>query len=307
MILSVSRRTDIPCHYAEWFMHRIREGRVLTRNPMNHAKLYEILLSPEIVDCIVFWTKDPQPMLPHLDELDAMGYMYYFTFTVTPYDRTVERGLRPKSEIVETFRTLSARLSKQRVLWRCDPFLVTDAYPIERQKAEFATLCAALAPYTDTVTVSFVDLYAKRKATGYRPLTDAEIDDLAPYLAACAKQHGLRITACCEPRDLTAFGIERAACIDRSRIERLLGCPLSIKPDRNQRQGCGCCESVDIGVYNTCPNGCIYCYATDSAASAARRHASHDPYSPLLVGRVGEGETAIPRSGMHSCKMFGLI
>lgn len=282
MILSVSRRTDIPCHYPEWLINRIRAGYVLTRNPMNHARISRIPLTPDDVDCIVFWTKDPAPLLPFLYELDERGYRYYFQFTLTPYDRTVEHNLRPKQEIEETFRLLSHRLGRHRVVWRYDPILMTDRIDLAYHKAQFSRMCASLAAYTDTVVISFVDPYAKRKNPPYRPPTPAEEEELAAFIGKTAAEFGLKTAACCEAGDYSRFGLGRSACIDLARIEKICGYTLPLKPDKHQRPGCGCVQSVDIGSYDTCRSGCAYCYATHSTASVVRRREKYDPAGAML-------------------------
>jgi len=295
MILSASRRTDIPCWYAEWFMNRIREGFVLTRNPMNHAQLFRVPLTPDIVDGIVFWTKDAAGILPHLDELDALGYSSYFQFTLTPYDHTLEPGLREKADIEDTFLALSKKLGSERVVWRYDPIILNDAIDIAAidiayHKVQFERMCVKLSGFTDTVTISFVDLYPKLKTQLIREISSDEIAELAEFFGETARKFHINPVACCENTDLTRYGIQHASCIDRARIEKLCGFPLEIGPDKNQREGCGCCESIDIGAYNTCPNDCVYCYANNSPETTLRRYRSHDPNSALLAGTVAEGE-----------------
>lgn len=301
MILSVSRRTDIPCHYPDWFMNRIRAGFVLTRNSMNHGQITRIPLTPDEVDCIVFWTKDPAPMLPWLDELDARGYRYYFQFTLTPYDRTVERSLRPKEEIEETFRLLSRRLGRHRVVWRYDPILMTDEIDLAYHKAQFSRMCASLAPYTDTVVISFVDPYARRKNPPYRPPTHAEEEELADFIGKTAAASGRKAAACCEAGDYGRFGIGRSSCIDPARIAKICGHDLRLKPDKNQRPGCGCVQSVDIGTYNTCRSGCVYCYATHSPGSASRRRARYDPAGEMLCDAPDGTERITEMKNVSSC------
>ncbi len=161
MILSVSRRTDIPRWYSEWLLRRLRAGEVLVRNPYRPGQLRRVPLSPAVVDAIVFWTKDPAPLLPWLDELDGMGYRYLFQFTLTPYGPEIEPGLRDKRAIVETFQVLGCRLGRGRVLWRYDPILFTDAIGLAWHEARFRKLCKALSPFTDQVTVSFLDPYPR--------------------------------------------------------------------------------------------------------------------------------------------------
>lgn len=295
MILSVSRRTDIPCYYAEWFLNRIRAGYVLTRNPMNYAQLFRVPLAPDMVDCIVFWTKDAQNMLPYLGALDERGYRYYFQFTLTPYGHDLEPGLRDKSVIQETFCALSEKIGPERVLWRYDPIVLNETYDIPYHREQFQKMCRALAPYTRRVTVSFVDLYSKLRTPLIRAITPAEIETLSRDLSEIAQTYGLEICTCCESRDLAPFGVHPAACIDRALLSSLCGEPLDIPRDANQRPGCGCAASIDIGAYDTCPNGCVYCYANHGAEAARRRHTQHDPASPLLFGNVREGETVRPR------------
>lgn len=295
MILSVSRRTDIPSYYMEWFMNRLRAGYVLTRNPMNHAQLSRIPLSPEIVDCIVFWTKDAVNFLPHLDELDRMGYAYYVQHTLTPYGRDLERNLRPKSMIEDTFLDLSKRIGQERVIWRYDPIILNDSVDIAWHKAQFCRMCEKLSGYTDTVTISFVDLYAKLHTPLIREIEPAERNELASFMAACAGEYGLTLVACCEDPGLADYGIGQASCIDKNRIEKIIGCPLDVKQDKNQRRACGCYESIDIGVYDTCMNGCVYCYANRNNSIARRNNQLYDPGSPILCGSVCSGERITDR------------
>jgi len=295
MILSASRRTDIPCFYSGWFMNRIKAGYALTRNPMNHAQLSRLALSPEIVDCIVFWTKDAKNIMPHLDTLDGMGYKYYFQFTLTPYDRTLEHKLRDKAEIEDTFLELSKQIGKQRVLWRYDPIIFNDTLDIAYHRKQFERMCDKLADYTETVTISFVDMYPKLKTNLIREITADEIIELSIFIGKTAKEHGLRIVACCEKIGLTQYGIEKASCIDKTTLEKACGCTLNILSGKNQRPDCGCMESVDIGAYNTCLNGCVYCYANDNSATIERRHNSHNPKNELLIGTVADAKKIIER------------
>lgn len=296
MILSVSRRTDIPCYYSEWFINRIHAGYLLTRNPMNHAQLSRISLSPDIVDCIVFWTKDAANMLPYLDELDRLGYRYYFQFTLTPYGKDIEQNLRAKRDIEDTFIMLSKRIGRERVVWRYDPIILNDNLDIEYHKTEFYRMCEKLSYYTNTVTISFVDMYPKLKTTLIRPIAINEITELSEYIGFTAREFGLRAVACCEKDDLLRYGIERSSCIDRKRIEKVCGYSLDIKADKNQREGCGCVESIDIGAYNTCLNGCVYCYANDGITTTRRRYESHNPKSELMIGMVTDDEKIMERN-----------
>ncbi|MHC1694531.1 MAG: DUF1848 domain-containing protein [Eubacteriales bacterium] len=286
MIISASRRTDIPCYYSEWFMKRVRAGYVLTRNPMNPSQVSRIALSPEVVDCIVFWTKDASNLLPYLEELDGLGYNYYFQFSLTPYGRDIEKNLRDKSELMESFRELSERIGRKRVIWRYDPIILNDTLTVEYHMEHFSQMCSELNGCTDRVTISFVDMYPKLKTALLREITDEEIASLSIFIGKTAKEHGLAVSACCERDDLSGYGIDRASCIDRELIEEITGCPMKLARDKNQREGCGCAESVDIGSYNTCVNGCVYCYANNSVQTARRRYEAHNPDGELIAGSL---------------------
>ncbi|MGF7142835.1 hypothetical protein HNQ56_001257 [Anaerotaenia torta] len=288
MILSASRRTDLPCYYSQWLMNRLEEGYALYRNPMNHAQICKVDLSPENIDCIVFWTKDPLPLMDKLERLEEMGYSYYFQFTLTPYGKEIEPHLRDKPEIVSTFQQLSRRLGRHRVLWRYDPVIINDRIPLEYHYREFANLCERLSGYTQLCTISFVDQYSKLarlvRERVIKTISEEQMRRLAAEFAGIAGRHQIELRACCEAVDLSPEGICPASCIDQNTIEGILGHPLKVKRDKSQRSGCGCIQSVDIGAYNTCRNGCIYCYANHSEDSILRNCARHDPASPMLIG-----------------------
>ncbi len=282
MIVSASRRTDIPCHYAEWLIHRLCAGYCETRNPMNNAQVSRIPLTPDEVDCIVFWTKDPVNIIPHLPEIDSMGFNYYFQFSLTPYGSDLEQSLRDKGAIADTFAELSGVIGKHRIIWRYDPIAINDAYTIDYHKRQFAHYCERLSPHTESVTISYVDKYAKIKSPLIREATEEEVAELSRFIAETARAYGIAANACCE-QGLSAYGISQARCIDKSLVERICARTLNLPKDKNQRPNCGCAKSTDIGAYNTCTNGCIYCYANNGANGAIRRKSKHNPNSPSLI------------------------
>jgi len=303
MILSASRRTDIPVYYSEWLVNRLRAGYVLTRNPMNHAQVSKVTLSPDVIDCIVFWTKDPRNMLDKLDIIDKLGYRYYFQFTVTPYDKSVEKGLRDKEDIVKTFCELSNRIGKDKILWRYDPIILNDGFVFAFHIEQFLRLCSKLGGYTKQCIISFVDMYPKLRADILREISIDEMIELGRMISSVAKDFGITVKACCEKLILSECGIEQASCIDKTLIESICGYSLDVKRDRNQRESCGCYESIDIGAYNTCKHGCIYCYANYSHASVIENCKRHDPQGELLVGRVGENDKITIRNGKSNEKV----
>ena len=169
-------------------------------------------------------------------------------------------------------------------MWRYDPIVINESWDIPRHIRAFKALCRHIEGNSEQVVISFVDMYKKVRAPQIRALTEDEMLELADALAQIAGRHGLVPRACCEAMDFSALGIEKSACIDAALIGRVSGKPVSAKPDPGQRPGCGCCQSVDIGAYNTCPGGCVYCYATSSPALAALNAARHNPDGEYLLG-----------------------
>ncbi len=290
MIISASRRTDIPTYYSEWFFNRLREGDVLVRNPMNARQISRISLSPEAMDGIVFWTKNPVPMLSRLGELEP--YPYYFQFTLTAYGRDVEPNLPGKNGVlIPAFQELSRMAGRERVVWRYDPIFLSDRYTVEYHCRYFRVLAAKLGEYTEKCTVSFLDFYRSTarnmRSLHIREMTAAQQREMMERFSEIAGEYGLYIDTCSEAISLEDLGISHASCVDRERLERIGGYRLKVGRDRNQRKECGCAASVDIGAYDTCGNGCLYCYATDSPPRAAERVRAHRPDSPILFGTVG--------------------
>ena len=290
MIISASRRTDIPTYYSEWFFNRLREGYVLVRNPMNARQISRISLSPEAVDGIVFWTKNPVPMLSRLGELEP--YPYYFQFTLTAYGRDVEPNLPGKNGVlIPAFQELSRMAGRERVVWRYDPIFLSDRYTVEYHCRYFRVLAAKLGEYTEKCTVSFLDFYRSTarnmRSLHIREMTAAQQREMMERFSEIAGEYGLYIDTCSEAISLEDLGVSHASCVDRERLERIGGYRLKVGRDRNQRKECGCAASVDIGAYDTCGNGCLYCYATDSPPRAAERVRAHRPDSPILFGTVG--------------------
>lgn len=304
MILSVSRRTDIPNYYSEWFLTRIRQGFVYVRNPMNAHQISRLDLSPELVDCIVFWTKNPERMLEQLDRL--RDYLYYFQFTLTGYGRDIEPNLPDKrAKLIPVFQRLSDKIGRQRVIWRYDPILINPKYTADYHLRAFEEIAKRLSGYTERVVISFLDMYAKTarntKGLEITELSDAEKICLARQLQEIASRHHLTIETCAEQIDLQAIGIQHGSCIDKALIEALLGCKLTGGKDRNQRKECGCLESIDIGAYNTCLNGCRYCYANDNDRLVKENSQRCLVNSPLLCGNIDPQDTVTDRK-VHSLR-----
>lgn len=293
MILSVSRRTDIPSFYSDWFYNRIKKGYVLVRHPMNFHQIWKISLSPDVIDGIIFWTKNPVPMMRRLEELK--NFPFYFQFTLNSYKKDAEPTVPLKNSVlIPAFQRLSSRIGKERVIWRYDPIFFSQTYTPEYHCKYFRELAARLSGYTEKCTVSFLDRYKNTERT-MGPLhitapTKERQWALLKNFSAIAKEYGITIDTCAEKNDFNDIGITHAHCIDKDRLEQIGGFKLSVKKDKNQRAECGCAASIDIGSYNTCKNGCLYCYANYNPAAVNKNYRTHNPCSPLLYGEIEPGD-----------------
>ena len=297
MIISVSRRTDIPAFYSDWFFNRLGEGFVLVRNPFNMSQVSRISLRKDAVDCFVFWTKNPELMLPDLGSIK--DYPYYFQFTLNPYGSEFERNVPDKTKVIDTFIRLSDKIGPKRVIWRYDPVIINNTFGVEKHEEYFGILAHKLHTYTSKCIISFVDYYKKLdkafKAYDIQELQEEKIMEAAKKISGIAGTYGLKVETCAEKTDLSEYGIGHARCIDPELIEEITGAPVKYKKDGNQRMACGCIPSVDIGAYNTCAHGCLYCYATYSKASVDRNCAVYDINSPLLCSKLKTEDKVLER------------
>ncbi len=299
MLISASRRTDIPAYFSEWFINRIREGYVLVRNPLNIHQVSKINLSPDVVDCIVFWTKNPAPMLGKLECLK--DYAYYFQFSLTSYGKDVEENLPSKNdEILSTFKELSDKIGREKVIWRYDPIFINEKYTLDYHITYFDKLARHLKDYTEKCTISFIDYYLKIRnnirGLNIQALDSALMHTIAEALSKIAFSYGFKMDTCAEGIELNKLGISHARCIDDQLIQRIIGCSLQVEKDKNQRLECGCVASIDIGIYNTCQNGCKYCYANHSLATVKTNSLNLDDNSPILCSVLTEKDRISERA-----------
>jgi len=286
MIISASRRTDIPAFYADWLVNRINAGYCLVKNPYNPAQIRRVSLLPEDVDGIVLWTKNAAPLLPKISALDR--FVYYFQYTITPYFSDIETALADKKSIViPAFQSLANVIGAERVIWRYDPIIFTDRYDFSYHSGAFARLCGLLSGNTKKCVISFVAEYKSIAGNfaGIGNITPTVEDKirLAETLLAIANEHGITLCACCESPQIYLLGIRPISCVSAELIGGISGKPLNIPRDKNQRKGCNCAESVDIGAYNCCMNGCRYCYANRAETSVRKNYAAHNADSETLI------------------------
>lgn len=303
MIISASRRTDIPAFFSTWFMNRIREGFLCTRNPFNAHQIQRVSLSPADVEAIVFWTRNPKPLMPHLAELKNLGHDCCYLFTITGYPRVLEKKVPRPQDAIEIFIALSKQIGPEKVVWRYDPVLVSSLVTIEDHKRIFGKIASALGGHTNRVIISFADIYKKVKSNldKFAKANSVVISDLTKdmeslleisrFFAKTAEASGMQIQSCAEEIDLDAVGIRHGKCIDDVWLNKIFRIRVPHAKDKGQRDECGCIKSTDIGMYNTCQHGCEYCYANYSEKSVRSNMLKHDPQSPFLVGPADDQNT----------------
>jgi DNA repair photolyase len=300
MIISASRRTDIPAFYSEWFMNRVRAGYLFTRNPFNAHQIKRVSLNSADVEAIIFWTRDPLKMLDNLDELKQHNLKFCFLYTITGYPNILEKNVPNPHKAIDTFLKLSELIGPEKVIWRYDPVLLSSLVDLQEHLRLFTKISDALKGHTQKVIISFADIYkkvetnlsrfSKRTNISFTDLcsNETELRNLAMQFSEVSVRNGMKIQTCAEKIDLSVEGIKHGKCIDDVWIRDIFGIEISSSKDKGQREECGCIKSIDIGTYNTCLHGCEYCYATFSDNSVAKNVKNHDVTSPFLIGNADE-------------------
>ncbi|MEI7810966.1 MAG: DUF1848 domain-containing protein [Ignavibacteria bacterium] len=291
MIISASRRTDIPAYYSRWFMSRINEGFCLVPNPFNSKQISLVNLTPVEVTAIVFWTRNPASLIEHLDILDKRGYKYYFQYTLNNYPKIYEPYNPQYEHSLKCFKELSSKIGKGRVIWRYDPIIITSDLSLQFHADNFSKICSAVSGYTKRVVISIVDDYKKTLRRLSKLNTDFkenqteknDIEKLLKFIVTEASKNGIAVESCAEAKDYGHLGIIHGKCIDDKILKDELGIDTGYKKDKSQRLECGCAVSRDIGMNNTCLMGCEYCYATVSHETSVKNRKTHNPDFPVLL------------------------
>ncbi|HPJ26194.1 MAG TPA: DUF1848 domain-containing protein [Synergistaceae bacterium] len=295
MIISASRRTDIPAFYAPWLMNRIRQGYCMVPNPYNAKQISRISLAPEDVDALVFWTRNPAPLLPFLEEIRNRGLEPFFLVTLTGYPEEYEPYMPQRALLLDNIKRLAESIGPSRIAWRYDPIILSDETSPSWHLENFSFLASSLRSSICRCILSLLDLYPSLERRfrslppAFQPWKEERfsrgMEELFPALRETVDTLKLPLQSCAETRDLTSWGIYPGACIDPIWISRNGAKALKIGKDPHQRPFCLCASSRDIGMYRSCRYGCRYCYA--SPLSPAREpKPPHFPESPSLLGKV---------------------
>ena len=284
MIINTGCRTDIPAFYSKWFMNRIKEEYVLVRNPYNPQQVTKYSLSPDVVDCLAFCTKNPEPMIDYLDELDK--YKQYWFVTITPYGKDVEPNVPDKKKVIESFKKLSKHVGINSIGWRYDPIFIGYGFDVKKHIECFEKIAKELKGYTNNCTISFLDLYekVKKNAPNIKPPSKEEQIEIAKAFSKIGKENMMIIHSCCETTNLAQYGLKCNGCMSQEIVEKAINEKLNPPKRKNIRQQCNCLMGNDIGAYNTCAHLCKYCYANYSKSLVIENMKNHDENSPFLIG-----------------------
>lgn len=313
MIVSASYKTDIPAFYAEWFMNRLKAGYCKVVNPYNHGQVSVVSLKRQDVDGFVFWTRNVAPFMGALEYLAEKGFPFVVQHSITGYPRQLEEGPVSPEASALSLGEVRRRFGPKAAVWRYDPIVFSSLTPVEYHQERFQSLAQVLEGTTDEVVVSFVKGYDKSRrnlsAAAFRSGFKWWEPDLSTrralleYLAPIAEGCGMRLSICAQPENVVP-GTHQAHCVDANRLATIAGRPIVVNIKGN-RPGCMCHEAKDIGEYDTCPHGCVYCYANVNKSLAYERHREHRPEGETLY-YVAEMEVVKPKTG-GQLDLFGEV
>lgn len=291
MIINTGQRTDIPAFYAKWFINRIKEGYVLVRNPYYPKNVTKFILNPDVVDVIGFCTKNPRPMFNYLDLIKDYGQFWYIS--ITGFERDLEPNVPPIDQVIEDFKYLSNKIGKNAIAWRYTPIIINDKYTKERHIKTFEYIAKSLSGYTNLVTYGFVDIYPKleKNHPEIKDTDDKTKIEITKEFLKIAKKYNMNLRLCSKEKWLEQYGVDIKGCMRLEDYENSINKNLNIKKRMDARKGyCACLLSNDIGMYNSCPHLCTYCYANGNKNMVINNYKLHDENSPLLIGHINKDD-----------------
>ena len=292
MIINTGGRTDTVQYYSKWLLNRFREGFVYSRNPFYPNKVTRYELTPDKVDCVVFCSKNYEPILENLKEITDK-FNTYFHYTITAYDKDIEPNVPAIDKSIETLLKLESITGKNRIAWRYDPVLLVGKYTIDYHLETFESMSKALSGHIDRCIFSFVEMYKKLSVNMPELKAISENDKiiLARGLGEIAQKYNIYLQTCATSDDYEKFGIHPSGCMTLDILGNANGVKFKKLKHKGMRKNCNCIETRDIGWYDTCPNGCKYCYANSTPQKALENFKLHNPSSPILLGEINETDT----------------
>ena len=289
MIINTGSRTDIPAFFSKWFLNRINEGFVYSRNPFNND-IYRYELNPKTVDVLCFCSKNPGPMIKHLDEIN--DYNQFWFVTITPYGKDIEPNVPDYRNVIKSFKELSEVSGPQKVAWRYDPIFISEKYDLDFHIDKFEEMSSELEGFTNDCTISFIDLYKKvlRNFSEVNEVTKDEQLIIGENFAKIAQKYDFKMKTCVEGTLLEQFGFDSSGCMTQKVLEKAIGFNLKVPKGKYIIRDCNCLFGRDIGAYNTCLHGCRYCYANSNIKLVKKNQKLHNPTSPILIGEVSDGD-----------------
>lgn len=285
MILNTGSRTDTVQYYTEWLLKRFEQGFVYSRNPMFPDKVTRYELNPDVVDCVIFCSKSYEPILPYIKSITDK-FNTYFHYTITAYGKDIEPNVPDIDKSIETLIKLSELVGKQRIAWRYDPILLTEKYTKEIHYKTFDYMTEKLSSYIDRCIFSFVEMYKKlqNNMPEIIPFTDADKTEIAYNIGKIAAKYNMIIQTCAANTNYEQFGILNSGCLTGEILGKANNIKFKNMKPTGSRANCKCIESRNIGDYDTCPNGCKYCYANQNPNIAKQNYKKHNPNSALILG-----------------------
>ena len=310
MIINVGGRTDIVNYYSDWLFKRFEQGFVYSRNPFYPNYVYKYELNPNIVDCVVFCSKNYKPILANLHKITD-NYKVFCHYTITAYSKDIEPNVPDIEESIKTLIELSNVVGKSRIAWRYDPILLTKFYTIEKHLETFDFIARELSPYVSFCIFSFVEMYKKLETNMPEiiPFTQETKSEILTGLGETSQKYGLKIQTCAAGEDYSKYGILQSGCITSKILSDANSLYFKKVPHKGNRKNCKCMPTRDIGAYDTCPNGCKYCYANRNPSVAHKNMKLHNPDSPILIGNIKDTDIIIEGKQesflLNQCKLFG--
>lgn len=290
MIINLGSRTDIPAFFSEWFYNRIDEGFLCARNPYYPEQVIKYILNPDVVDCLVFCTKNPEPMLTKIDKIKDFGQLWFVT--ITAYGRDIEPNVPDKKFVMQSLKKLSDIIGCEKVVWRYDPIIISETYSVETHINIFNDMACELSGYTKECVISFIDLYEKTKKNfkGISEVSEQDKHKLAKEFSKIGAKNNILVKTCAEGNTYSTYDIDTDGCITQKVLERAIGRQLKLPRITQARKECKCILGNDVGAYNTCLHGCLYCYANYDIKTVKNNFKHHNPKSPFLIGSFSDND-----------------